>query len=204
MLPTVYILAGVIGPLLIPLIIVATRKRANGSLIACSAIALLCYGILWLSLFGSNGTLFPMILSDSLSSVRYLLYAAGNLLMLVAWVLGLHDAARTRRGRWLGVLVITGFLTVAGTSFGFNPCELIYLVSGSGGICGPLNPVLSQLAAAVPLAGPIAALVYGVRTQGPRADRTLPAGSIGLARAVSSDSPAADTDTELEVRTEYL
>lgn len=202
----IYLLAGVFGPLLIPLIIVVTRKRTNGALIACSAISLLCYGVLWLSLFGSNSTLFPIILSNNLMSLRYLLYVGGNLLMLVAWVLGLHDAARARRGRWLGLLIITGFLAVAGASFGFNPCELIYFVSGSGSACAPLSPALIQLAAAVPLAGPIAALVYGVRMRGPRLGATLPADQIVSPPAAAADSGDAnpDADADLELRTERL
>lgn len=196
----IYLLAGVFGPLLIPLIIVATRKRANGALIASSAISLLCYGVLWLSLFGSNSTLFPLILLDNLMTLRYLLYVGGNLLMLVAWVLGLHDAARARRGRWLGLLVITGFLAVAGASFGFNPCELIYFVSGSGSACAPLSPALIQLAAAVPLAGPIAALVYGIRMREPHPTGALPSSPIVSTAAVPTDKG----DGELEVRTERM
>lgn len=194
------IVGPILLPLLIPLVIIVTRKRGNGALIACSVIALLCYGFLWLSLFGSTSTLFPMLLTGTLSPLRYALYIIGNFLMLAAWVLALHDAAQARRGRWLAALVITGFLSVSGTTLLFDPCELIGLIAGPNAACGPVSPALSQLMAAIPLAGPIAALVYALRARGPR-----PRGATPDGLSVSPlSTPMDDGDGELELRTERL
>lgn len=196
----VLIFGPLVLPLLIPLVIIVTRKRSNGALAALSAIALLCYGSLWLSLFGSTSTLFPMLLTGTLSPLRYALYITGNFLMLAAWILALHDAAQARRGRWLGVIIFTGFLAVSGTTLLFNPCELISLIAGPNAACGPVNPMLNQLMAAIPLAGPIATLVYALRTREPR---LRGATSAGL--SVSSlAAPMDDGDGDLEMRTEHL
>lgn len=202
----VYYFGPLLLPLLIPLvIIIAARNRANGALIACSALALLSYALLWLSLLGTQPGIptlaYIFAPRDGMSSLRYVFYAASYLLSTAAWVLALHDAARARRGRWLAILVVTGFLAVGGVSFALNPCQLVVFFARPAEFCAISTPVLSQLLAAIPLAGPIAALVYAIRTQRPRPRGTTP-DSLSVSPLSGPDDD--DSDGALELRTEPL
>lgn len=204
----VYYFGPLLLPLLIPLvIIIAARNRANGALIACSALALLSYALLWLSLLGTQPgipALAIFVPRDGMSALRYVFYVASDLLTTAAWVLALHDAARTRHWRWLIILVVTGSLAVGGVSFALNPCQLVVFFARSAEFCAMPVPGLLQLIAAIPLAGPIATLVYALRTPGLRPRGTTPDGlSVSPLNGPDGDGDG-DSDGELEVRTERL
>lgn len=204
---TVYLLTEVFVPLIVPLVIVAARRRPDGPVIACAATAIVCIAILWL-LAGPQG--YFLLFAGPQNgpfALRLALYAIGNVIGQAAWVLAVYQAALARRGRWIVALAAAQVVASAALLFSANPCIWAEATGGLGvNGCAPPAPLTLQVISAAWLLGPVAALAYALRNRVPRRANVPPglAGSPLTALADGAGDADADADAELEVRAERL
>ena len=193
----VYLLSEVFAPLIVPLVIVAARKRANGPLIACASSAIVCIVALWL-LSGPQSSLLNFSgPQDGPLALHFALYALAGATGQAAWVLAVYQAALGRHGRWIAALTVAQVIAYAALLFSANPCVWAE-ATGSFGVngCTPLTPMTMHLISAAWLASPAAALAYALRGPLPRHGTRL-----GIPADGGGEGSA---DGELEVRAERL
>jgi hypothetical protein len=129
------------------------------------------------------------------------------LLLIAAWVLALHTAAQARHWWWVALLIVTGYLSFAAIVFSIAPPDrcMFGLPSSEGRFypyCAGPNLLAQLLVLAGYLAGPAAALAYGLpdlrsRILGIRSPILRPR---ELPEGLSVSPLSADGDTELEGR----
>ena len=202
---TVYLLSEVFAPLIVPLVIVATRRRADGPLIACAAMALICIAALWI-LSGPQGSLLIFAgPQDRPLALRLALYAIAGATGQAAWVLAVYHAALARHGRWIAVLTAAQVIVNAAILYSSNPCIWAAATGSFESIgCAPPAPLTLHLISTARLIGPAAALAYALRGRLARraiADRNLALSPLVVPASSDADSEA---DADLEVRTEHL
>lgn len=200
---TLYVLSGVFDSLIVPLLIVAARKRTNGPLIASAVTAFACFAAHWL-LSGSQP--FPLLFGgpqDLTLALRYLLYVFAVTTGQAAWVLAVYQAGLARRGRWIAALAAAQVVANAVLLYSLNPC-IWAEATGSFGTrgCAPPAPLTLHLIFAVWLVSPSAALAYSLRGRLPKR-RIAPSGLSVAGPGMSADD-GGDADGELEVRAERL
>jgi hypothetical protein len=193
-------LANVVLPLMIPVLIIATRRRPGGAIIAFSVVALAGFSVLGFSV--GRAAVSDGFGNESLLELHFLLYGGGNLAALAGWTLALYDAVRMQRRQWVGGLTAAGigsWLTLFLAS-GAGPCVLAALFIPSTA-CAPFSPAILVVVFLFVLAGPATTLAYGLRVDR-RAQHasTLP----GLPSAASAGQQMGDPDSELEIRSERL
>lgn len=158
--------------LLIPITIVAGFWHSTGSIMASSALAIIAFAAFWLVLGGINGLESG---SDPGFPIRAGMLYGGILLTLATWILSLNAAAQARRWVWVGLLLISGYLTLAAiyASSSIQPCSGL----GPDGelYCPPPDPLKLALVTVGYFVCPVAALVFSVRAPGRRV-RSLPDG----------------------------
>ncbi len=159
--------------LVVPLAIIVGYRRSTGSVVVSGALATVVFAMFWLVLGGTN-SLFSN--SDNYA-IRTLIFFGGVLLALATWILSLNAAAQARRWVWVGLLLVSGYLTLAAiyASFSIQPCF--------GGVDAEFScPQPDTLRQALTFLGylscPVTALVYGVYGSRPfgRRARKLPDG----------------------------
>lgn len=199
--PLMRLLTDVVLPLLIPVLIIATRHRAGGAIIASSVLALAIFCLLGFSIgraAGSDG-----ILNVSVLQLHFFLYSGGDLAALSGWTLALYETVRAQRRQWVAGLTAAGvgsWLALYLAS-GVGPCVFAALFIPSTS-CAPFSPALLVVVFLFVLAGPATTLVYGLRVHrhGQRESISPPGGP----DAVLAGEQAEDTDVELEIRAERL
>jgi hypothetical protein len=172
--------------LVVPLAIIVGYRRSVGSIVVSGALAAVAFAAFWLVLGGTNS-----LYGDSANYViRMLIFVGGVLLALAAWILSLNAAAQARRWVWVGLLLASGYLTLAAiyASFSIQPC---FDVSGGEFSCTQPDPLRQALTFLGYLACPVAALAYGVYGSRPfgRRARKLPD---GLTVSSLNAEPVAD------------
>ncbi len=196
--------------LVIPVAIMLGHRRPAGLLLVCAGGALGAFAVFWLLLGGINSLYSPVGLI--VGPVGPVVFFGGLLLLIAAWVLALHTAAQARHGRWVALLIVAGYLSFAAIVFSIaTPDRCMFGLPSSEGLsysyCAG-NPLAQLLVLAGYLAGPAAALAYGLPN--PRS-RILGIRTLSLLRALRlrphklpeglSVSPlSADSDAELEGR----
>ncbi len=172
--------------LVIPVAIVIGYRRSVGSIVVSGALAAVIFAAFWLLLGGTSS-----FYGDSANyAVRTLIFFGGVLLALATWILSLNAAAQTRRWVWVGLLLVSGYLTLAAiyASFSIQPC---FDVPNGEFSCPQPDSLRQALTFLGYLACPVVALMYGVygaRVPGRRV-RTLPD---GLTVSPLHASPAED------------
>ena len=193
-------------PLVIPVAILLGHRRPAGSLLVCAGGALGIFAAFWLILGGINSLLFATSVGQIVSELAIL--AGGLLLLIAAWVLALHTAAQARHWRWVALLIVAGYLSFAAIIFSFAPPDRCMFGMPSdrsfvfGSSCAGPNLLAQLLVLAGYLAGPAAALAYGLpdlrtRILGIRIPILRPR---ELPEGLSVSPLSADSDAELEGR----
>jgi hypothetical protein len=179
--------------LVVPLAIIVAYRRSVGSIVVSGALAVVAFATFWLVLGGVDNLAGPSF------PYRIISLYGGVLITLAAWVLSLNAAAQARRWVWVGLLLISGYLTLAAiyASFSAQPC-----FSGINGefACPPPETFRQALVFFGYLACPVAALMYGVYGSRPfgRRVRRLPDGltaSSLRAQPVTDATRATDAES---------
>ncbi|HKS70290.1 MAG TPA: hypothetical protein VJQ45_07715 [Ktedonobacterales bacterium] len=193
-----YVLSEVFVSLIVPLAIVAARRRVNGPLTACAAIAIVSFAGLWLLSSSQGGLLMFIGPQDGATSLRLVLYAAAAATAQAAWVLAVYQAAMARHARWLGGLAAAQVIANAVLLLSASPCIVVEITNNfSTNGCAPLAPLTLHLISAAWLISPAIALAYALRTRSPRPGSATSHASAPL-------TGQANADDELELRTERL
>lgn len=197
--PLVAFIADVLLPLMIPVLIIATRRRAGGAIVACAAAALICFGMLgFVAVSNYSGIVRE---GDPWPVPPTVLYSGGSLGAFAGWTLALYDAVSRRRGRWLAALTLTSVASWTALSLSFDPCSISELL-GHGPECGPLPLFVIAAGLVVALAGPAVSLAYGLRVYR-QAQLAHISPSSSLDAALEGEH-AEDADAELEMHAEPL
>jgi len=155
-------------PLVIPVAILLGHRRPAGSLIVCAGGALGIFAVFWLILGGINSLFFATSEGQLVSELGVLV--SGLLLLIAAWALALHTAAQARHWWWVALLIVAGYLSFAAVVFSIaTPDRCMFglpsdttFIFGIGSSCAGPNLLAQLLVLAGYLAGPAAALAYGL------------------------------------------
>jgi hypothetical protein len=198
--PLMEFLADVVLPLMIPVLIIATRRRAGGAIIAFSAVALAGFSVLGFSI--GRAAVGDGILDVSVLQLHFFLYGGGNLAALAGWTLALYDAVRAQRRQWVAGLTAAsvGSWLALYLASGAGPCILAGLFIPSSS-CAPFSPAILIVVFLFVLAGPATTLAYGLRVG--RHAHIAPTLQ-GIPSAASAVEQMGDPDAELEIHAEKL
>jgi hypothetical protein len=178
--------------LTIPLTIVIGYRRTLGSIVMSGALAAVAFAAFWLVLGGPGG-----FFGDSASVlIKTVLLIGGASLALAAWILSLNAAAQARRWVWVGLLLVSGYFSLAAiyASFSVQPC---FGVLDGGFACPPPDTLRQALEFVGYLACPLAALIFSVRATGRRVrtppdGMTVPSLHARTPEDATTSSPASD------------
>jgi hypothetical protein len=159
--------------MVIPVAILLGQRWRGGPQISLSAGAILGVVIYLALTWASFATRGYEPIENTIGTLALL---GGAILLLGALALGFADALCTRRRVWAliqSALVYGSFVGMLG--FMLEPVRVCSFLP-SGAICAPPDMGRFALTIALMLAGPIATLVYALRTGAQRQPRTLPEG----------------------------
>lgn len=193
------LLIAVLMPLMIPALIIATRRRAGGAIIACAAAALACLGALALGLVIAYAGIVRE--GDPWPVPPLILYSAGSLAAFAGWTLALFDAVSRRLGQWLASLTLTSMVSWIVLALVGSPCLISDLVRPDQ-VCSPLHPALITAGSVLGLAGPAVSLAYGLRVY--RQAQRAQVSPLGSPDAAQDGEQTKEADAELEIRAEPL
>lgn len=181
--------------LVIPVAIVLGHRWFNEPIAVCSGAAFIAFTIFWLLLGGTNpqtGVVWP-------GSI--LIFSGGALLLLAASALALNAATQARRWGWVALLTTAAYLSALAIVYSisqpdpciFGPNPDLTHGYGMGQVCTAVYPLVYWLVVAGYLAGPVAALAYGLRPDGlRRTSRVLPDG-LSVTSLRGTSSPTQET-----------
>ena len=187
--------AGVL--LVIPLVIIVGYRRSVGSIVVSGALAAVIFAAFWLVLGGTNS----FFGNADNYLVRTLIFFGGVLLVLATWILSLNAAAQARRWIWVGLLLVSGYLTLAAIYASFS-IQLCFSGSGDEFACTQPDTLRQTLIFVGYLACPVATLAYGIygARQFGRRGRTLPDGLTvsSLHTSPTEDAIASPSASDVE------
>jgi hypothetical protein len=186
--------------LVIPAAVLLGQWRPIGPIAISGGASLSAFAVFWLFLGGTTG---PFNETPGGILVLVLVLLGGVLLLGVAWTLALNAATQAHRWGWVALLTLAGELSVAALLISvFRPDPCLF---GAPSIddsfaegCTTPNPAAQLLVVAGYLAGPVAAMIYSLRSASPRR-QGLPEGL-----SVSPLSGISDPDAESEICSEPL
>lgn len=198
--PLLEFVGNVLLPLMIPVVIIAARRRAGGAIVAFAAVALAGFSVLGFSV--GRAAVSDGFGNESVVELHFLLYSGGSLAAFAGWTLALYDAVRMQRRQWVGGLTAAsiGSWLALFLASGAGPCTFAALFIPDPS-CAPFSPAILIVVFFFVLAGPATTIAYGLRAgRHAHIAPTLP----GLPSAVPAGEHMGDLDSELEIRAERL